>query len=88
MSFTIFLFRKVRVYHHPKLGGGFQTFFICTPTSGNDPMFQMGWFNHQPEKEPIIFVIGEEDFQELHPVRMKKRSMGHGGPKENLTHFF
>ena len=51
-------------------------------------MFQMGWFNHQPEKEPIIFVIGEEDFQELHPVRMKKRSMGHGGPKENLTHFF
>ena len=32
-----------------ELRGGFNYFFIVTLTWGND-IFQMGWFNHQPEK--------------------------------------
>ena len=38
------------------LGGGFKHFLFFTPTRGGDPIwqyltkiFQMGWFNHQPE---------------------------------------
>ena len=40
------------------LVGGFKYFFIFTPKIGedfqfDDHIFQMGWFNHQPENEFI-----------------------------------
>ena len=41
-------------------GWWFQRFFIFTPTWENDPIwlffFQMGWFNHQPDKRCSIKV--------------------------------
>ena len=41
------------------VGGRFQIFFIFTPIPGemiqfDEHIFQMGWFNHQPENEQNI----------------------------------
>ena len=42
---------------YKKLGGGFK-YFLCSPLLGEDfqfdeHIFQMGWFNHQPEQKLI-----------------------------------
>ena len=49
-----FLFPTNQRHNHlENLGGGFKHFLIFIPIWGNDPIFtnifQMGWFNHQPE---------------------------------------
>ena len=51
------------VFFSPKTGWWFQIFLIFIAKSGEDEpiltnVFQMGWFNHQPEKDTwVVFFL-------------------------------
>ena len=67
---------------YPILGGGFK-YFICSPLPGEDShfdehIFQMGWFNHQPEDKPNLrnWLLGTI-FHHWHPTNSAHGPMVH-----------
>ena len=59
------------VFFSPKTGWWFQIFLIFIAKSGEDEpiltnVFQMGWFNHQPEKDTwVVFFCMQKKREHL-----------------------